>query len=179
MPCVHANLLQSCRTLFDPTHHKPQGPLFMGILQTRILEWVALLSSKGSSWPRDQTHISYLLHWQAGFLPTELSGKGRKWSRSVFPTLCDRMDCSLPGSSVHGIFQARILEWVAISFSRRSSPPRGWTRVSRLVGRWFTVWATREALIIDYVCALETGILLYHHNRMIEVRILTIVLSLK
>ena len=41
------------------------------------------------------------------------------------PTLCDPMDCSLPGSSIHGIFQARILEWVAISFSRRSSYPRG------------------------------------------------------
>ena len=38
-----------------------------------------------------------------------------------YPTLCDPMDCSLPGSSVHGIFQARILEWVAISFSRRPS----------------------------------------------------------
>ena len=38
-------------------------------------------------------------------------------------TLCDPMDCSLPGSSVHGIFQARVLEWVAISFSRRSSNP--------------------------------------------------------
>ena len=40
------------------------------------------------------------------------------------PTLCDPMDCSLPGSTIHGIFQARILEWVAISFSRRSSRPR-------------------------------------------------------
>ena len=40
------------------------------------------------------------------------------------PTLCDHMDCSLPGSSIHGIFQPRILEWVAISFSRRSSQPR-------------------------------------------------------
>ena len=46
-----------------------------------------------------------------------------------------RTDCSPPGSSVHGIFQARILEWVAISFSRRSSQPRDWTRVSRIVGR--------------------------------------------
>ena len=60
------------------------------------------------------------------------------------PTLCDPMDCSLPGSSVHGIFQARILEWVAISFSRRSSIPRDWTWVSCMVGRHFTVWATRE-----------------------------------
>ena len=40
------------------------------------------------------------------------------------PTLCDPMDCSLPGSSIHGIFQARVLEWVAISFSRGSSRPR-------------------------------------------------------
>ena len=63
------------------------------------------------------------------------------------PTLCDPMDCSLPGSSVHGIFQARILEWAAISFSRRSSQPRVRTQVFHIVGRWFTIWATREALI--------------------------------
>ena len=48
------------------------------------------------------------------------------------PTLCDPVDCSLLGSSVHGIFQARVLEWVAISFSRRSSQPRDWTRISRI-----------------------------------------------
>ena len=60
------------------------------------------------------------------------------------PTLCDPMDCSPPGSSIHGIFQARILEWVAISFSRRSSQPRDWTLVSLIIGRRFTVWATRE-----------------------------------
>ena len=45
-------------------------------------------------------------------------------------TFCDPMDCSLPGSSIHGIFQARILEWFAISFSRGSSWPRDWTQVS-------------------------------------------------
>ena len=59
-------------------------------------------------------------------------------------TLCDSMDCSLPGSSIHGIFQARKLEWVAISSSRRSSRPRGWTQASRIVGRCITVWTTRE-----------------------------------
>ena len=48
--------------------------------------------------------------------------------------------------SIHGILQARILEWVAISFSRGSSRPRDWTRVSRLLGRCFNLWATREAL---------------------------------
>ena len=55
------------------------------------------------------------------------------------PTLCDPMDCSLPGSSVHGIFQAIVLEWIAISFSRGSSRPRDLTRVSRIVDRRFTV----------------------------------------
>ena len=59
------------------------------------------------------------------------------------PTLCDPMGCSLPGSSVHGIFQARVLEWVAISFSRGSSQTMD--RTSRIAGRRFTIWATREA----------------------------------
>ena len=59
--------------------------------------------------------------------------------------LCKSMDCSLPGSSVHGIFQARILEWVAISFSRGSSWPRDQTQVSLTAGRFFTSWASSEA----------------------------------
>ena len=67
-----------------------------------------------------------------------------KWSRSVCPTLWDPMGCSPPGSSVHGNLQARILEWVAISFSRGSSQPRDGTQVSRIAGRCFTLWATRE-----------------------------------
>ena len=60
------------------------------------------------------------------------------------PTLCSPIDCSLQGSSVHGIFQARILEWVAISFSRRSSQPRDWTHIF-CIGKWILYnWATRE-----------------------------------
>ena len=62
------------------------------------------------------------------------------------PILCNPMDCSLPGSSVHVILQARILEAVAIPFSRVSSQPRDQTRVSHIAGRFFTIWATREAL---------------------------------
>ena len=54
------------------------------------------------------------------------------------------MDCSLPGSSVQGILQVRILEWVAISFSRGPSLPRDRTQVSRIGGRCFNLWATRE-----------------------------------
>ena len=66
-------------------------------------------------------------------------------------TLCHTMDCSLSGSSIHGILQAGILEWVAISFSRRSSQPRDWTRVSCIVGRHFTIWATREVVNMESV----------------------------
>ena len=69
------------------------------------------------------------------------------------PTLCDPVDCSPPGSSIHGILQARILEWVAISFSRGSSWPRDRTQVSLIAGRRFNLWATREALLL--------GIMLY------------------
>ena len=61
------------------------------------------------------------------------------------PTLCNPVDCSLPGSSLHGILQARILKWVAISFSRLSSWPRDRTQVSHVAGRRFNLWVTREA----------------------------------
>ena len=62
------------------------------------------------------------------------------------PALCNPMDCSPPGSSVHGDSQARILEGVAMPSSRGSSQPRGRTRVSRIAGILFTVWAIREDL---------------------------------
>ena len=72
---------------------------------------------------------------------------GSWWSEAAqkYPTLCDPTDCSLPGFSIHGIFQTRVLEWVAISFSRGSSWPRNWTWVSCIAGRRLTLWATREA----------------------------------
>ena len=60
------------------------------------------------------------------------------------PTLCNPVDYNLPGNSVHGILQARILEWVVIPFSRGSSQPRDQTLVSCIAGRFFTIWATRE-----------------------------------
>ena len=68
------------------------------------------------------------------------------------------MDCSPPGSSVHRILQARILEWVAISFSRGPSRPRNWTQVSCMVGRFFTDWASREALSwVSFAAKSEVG----------------------
>ena len=60
-------------------------------------------------------------------------------------TLCNPMDYT-----VHGILQARTLEWVAFPFSRRSSQPRDQTQVSRFAGRFFTSWATREAPFLCY-----------------------------
>ena len=73
--------------------------------------------------------------------------QGTIWSEvaELCPTICDPMDCSPSGSSIQGILQATILEWVAISFSRESYRPRDRTLVSCISGRRFTLWATREA----------------------------------
>ena len=64
-------------------------------------------------------------------------------------TLHDQMDCNPPDSSIHGIFPARILEWVAMPSFRGSSWPRDWTQVSCIAGRLFTISATREAQWIN------------------------------
>ena len=87
------------------------------------------------------TQIVGFRHWEreCGFL------KVKVLIAQSCPTLCDPMDCSSPGSSVHGILQARILEWVAISFSRGTSGPKDQTWVSWITVRFFTIWATREA----------------------------------
>ena len=78
--------------------------------------------------------------------------KSRTWlSKFHFHSLshvwlfCNPMDCSPPASSVHGISQVRILEWVVICFSRGSSQPRDWTHISCISGGFFYYWATREA----------------------------------
>ena len=60
------------------------------------------------------------------------------------PTLCNSMDCSPPGSSIQGILQGRILEWIAIPFSSGSSLPRDRTQVTCIAGKFYTVWATKE-----------------------------------
>ena len=198
-----------------------QGPLSMEILQARILEWVDVSSSRGSSQPRDWTQVSCiagilftswatreaqsksknvsLFHMKSesevtqscptlcnpmDFSPQNFPGKSTEvgchfirqgiltWPRNqtwVFCiagrnftseppgnmyivkvlvaqsclTLCNLMDCSPPDSFVHGILQAKILEWVAIPFFRGSSGPRVWTWVSCFAGWFFTGWATR------------------------------------
>ena len=84
-----------------------------------------------------------------------------KWSEvkvtQLCPILCNPMDDNLPGSSIHGILQARILEWVAVPFSRGSSRPRKRTGVSGVAGGFFTSWATRECLyVLDFHVILST-----------------------
>ena len=77
-------------------------------------------------------------------------------------TLCDPMDCSPPNSSIHGLLQARILEWVAVPFSKGSSQPRDWTQVSYIAGGFFTIWATREALMVCEVKVTQSCPTLCH-----------------
>ena len=246
IPCVHAKLLQSCPTLCNSRDCSPPGSSVHGILQARILEWIAGPSSRASSWPRDWTCVSYIyLHRQVGSLSLALPGKpdlatkqhqtasgfaGPKYfiylfifkryiflyrpflksllnwlqycfyfyvlafwlpgMRDLSSLLRDRTHTSCIGRwsldhwtarevpsrpfkqnsqsvshsvvsdsllphgfqparpSVHGILQARILDWVAMPSSEESSQPRDRTQVSCLAGTFFTTWATKEAKIV-------------------------------
>ena len=145
---MRAKSLWSCLTLCNPMDCSPLGSSVHGILQVRILEQVAVSFSRGSSRPRDQTHISCIgrqvlyhlshLNWKEIQERGDICMHACSITQSC-PTLCNTMDCSLLGSSIHGIFQARILEWIAISFSRGSAQPRDQTQVSHIAGRLFTV----------------------------------------
>ena len=113
---------QSYPTLSDPLDCNPPTSSVYGICQTRILEWVVISFSGGSSQPRDQIWVScisgrFFTNEPQGS-PSDSPSESESEVAQSCPTLCDPMDCSPPGSSVHGILQARILEWVAISFSR-------------------------------------------------------------
>ena len=97
---TESEVAQSCPILCDPMDCSLPGSSFYGIFQARVLEWVAIAFS---DWATELNWISFFLaclHAQ---------------SLQLCPTLCDHRDCGPPGSSVHGIFQAKILEWVAIS----------------------------------------------------------------
>ena len=129
-------LLQSCPTLCDPMDSSLPGSYVHGILQARIQEWVAVSLSRGSSQTRYQTPISYVsctgrqFLYHQHHLQSPLNFFCGAQSLQSCPTLCDPMECSLPGSSVHGIFLARILEQVAMSSSRGSSQPKDQTYIS-------------------------------------------------
>ena len=137
---VKALVTQLCPTLCESVDCNPPGSSVHGILQARILEWGATAFSRGSSPPR--YGVFNLERW--------------KWkSLCCVLTLCDPMDYT-----VHGILQARILEWVTIPFSRGSSQPRNWTKASCIAGRFFTSWATRENIpCIGCLCCFCLGFL--------------------
>ena len=158
----------SCPTLCDPMDYTVHG-----ILQARILEWVAFPFSRGSSQPRDRTRFSAL---QVNSLPTEPQGKPKhigvgslsllqwifltqksNWGllrcRQILHQLSSQWSlkvkvalCNPMDYTVHGILQVRIPEWVAFPSPGASSQPRGRTQVSHVAGGFLTSWATREAL---------------------------------
>ena len=166
-----SEVAQSCLTLCNPKGCCQPGSSVHRIFQARILEWVAISFSRGSSRPRNRTRVSLIAGrrfttwatrealmklFPCGFEPGTFCMLGKRDNDYATETtqmkvtqscliLWDPMDCRLPGSSVHGILWARILEWVAFPFSRGSSQSRDWPQVSRIVGRFFTSWATREA----------------------------------
>ena len=85
-------------------------------------------------------------------------------SNSLWP---HGLDCSPPGSFSHEIFQAKLLEWVVVSFFRGSSRPRDWTQASCIAGRFFTIWATREAQRPNNrMTQIRPKMIILSHNRL-------------
>ena len=133
-PSIGFSRQEYCSELPLPSPSEPLGkPKNIGI---------AYPFSRGSSWLRNWTGVSCIA---GGVFTTELPGQLEVLVTQSYPTLCDSMDCSLPGFSVHGILQARILEWVVMPSFRVSSRPSDQTWVSCITGTFFTIWATREA----------------------------------
>ena len=117
-------------------------------------EWLRFLCSLGLA-PKPYPSLTHTSGWDRE------NGKGSEggWvalralakSLQSCPTLHNPIDCSPPGSSVHGISQARILEWVAISLCRGSSQPKDWTRVSCSAGRFFTELQGKPKTVINLI----------------------------
>ena len=141
---------QSCPTLCNSMTVACQAPLSMKLSRREYWNGLPFPSPGDLPDPGIEPQSPAL---QADSLLSEPPGKPRfvgaaaaaaaKSLQSCL-TMCNPIDSSPPGSTIRGILQARTLEWVAISFSRRSSWPRDWTPVSCITGRFFTIWVTRE-----------------------------------
>ena len=156
--CVLAHLLQLCLTLCDLRGYSPPGSSVHGILQTRILEWVAMPSSRGSSGPKDLTCISCVGRWILYHWATwEAHGPSCCYCSAAKSclTLCNPMNCSTPGFPVlhylPEVFQTHV-HWVsdAIQPSRSLSllllPPQSFpasvfSSESALPIRWPNYWS--------------------------------------
>ena len=125
-------------SLAQLTHLLPAAFTITFLIINLILKKVL---SPLSSWKCARSTLSF-------WFCSELKKKKKKRSESVSPSVMsdssDPMNCTPPASFVYGIFQARILKWIAMPFSRGSSWPRDWTWVSCIAGRFFTVWSTRN-----------------------------------
>ena len=110
-------------------------------------KWSYCYPSLIMSWANNFVYNFPTVFWENYvFLSLKLHYYGKsEISLGKLKSLHDCMGCSLPASSIHGIFQARMLEWVALSFSRGSSRPRDWTQIFCIPVRLFTIWATKEA----------------------------------
>ena len=146
-----SSVTRSCLTLCDPmdcsTPGLPVHHQLLELAQTHVHRVGDAIQpshppprpSPALNFPQHQGLFQWVSssHQVAKVLELQLQHQSFQWiKREVAQsclTLCDPMDCSLPGSSIHGILQAGILEWVAFSFSRESSHPRNWTWVSRIV----------------------------------------------
>ena len=124
--------------------------IYNGILLSRKKECIWTSSNEVdeprayyTEWSKSEREI-YILYAAAAAAATKLL--------QLCPTLCDPVDGSQPGSPIPGILQARILEWIAIPFFRGSSWSRDQTQISCIAGKFFTIWATREAPSIPYIC---------------------------
>ena len=158
---------QSCPALCDPMDYTVHG-----MLQARILEWVAFPFSRRSSQPRDRTQVSRT----AGGFFTSWATRGAQeyWRGWPIPSPGDLPDPgielgspALQADSLPSEQQGspRILEWAAYPFSRGSSRPRNWTGVSYIAGGFFTSWATRETQINVRTVKLFTRLLQLSNSR--------------
>ena len=142
-PVKKKDSAKSCLTLMIPWTVAHQAPLSMGFSRQEYWSGLPFPSPGDLPDPGIEPRPPALQADALLTMPRPVTlWITMKWSEVAqsCPTLCNPMDCSLPGSSVHGIFQARVLEWIAISFSKGSSQPRDQTRVSHIVDRRFTVW---------------------------------------
>ena len=136
-------------------------PLFLHFLPSlvKLIFWLKFFQSQKA----DRRHEEQGPQDPAPFQP----GYNMKWSEvkvaQLCTTLCDPMDYT-----VYGIFQARMLEWVAFLFFRGSSQHRDWTQVSHIAGEFFTSWATREAL--GYNGFIQLSVFLSRNNYHLEIK---------
>ena len=137
-----------------------------------IVENTRLYEKNWDQWFPKDCKGEWRNFWNERNVPyIDCSGESESVVGQSCPTLCDPVDCSLLGFSLHGVLQARILEWVAMFFSRGASQPRDGTQVSCTAGRCFNLWATREAPTVVVVTQIYT-FLKTHLKNVIVLKIL-------